>query len=107
VKPVGAPRYTSVKDVNREVDTVDDLISRWAIQTKLSCHLSQVTLHLVSCSAHKPSEQEEAAAVELADPSFVLAEAGITGTAWLLARVVKPAESPGACQQGPGCHCRP
>jgi hypothetical protein len=92
VKPldIAGARYVAVKDVN-VLQTVDDFIARWMAQAKLDVDPSRVTLRLVACGARKPSAAEEAAAAELDDPSLTLAEAGVTGTAWMLAKVA------GAC----------
>ena len=87
---VAGARYVAVKDVN-VLQTVDDFIARWMAQAKLDVDPSRVTLRLVACGARKPSAAEEAAAAELDDPSLTLAAAGVTGTAWMLAKVA------GAC----------
>ena len=83
-------QYAAVKGVDLQV-SVDDLKARWLSEEKLDVRPSRVTLRLVACGARKPSAAEEAAAAELDDPSLTLAEAGVTGTAWLLAVVA------GAC----------
>jgi len=87
---VADAQYAAVKGVDLQV-SVDDLKARWVSQEKLDVRPSRVTLRLVSCGPRKPSAAEEAAAAELDDPSLTLAEAGVTGTAWLLAFVA------GAC----------
>ena len=92
VKPrdiVGA-RYVEVEDVDLQ-QTVSKFTARWMAQAKLDVDPLRVTLRLVACGARKPSAAEEAAAAELDDPSLTLAAAGVTGTAWMLAKVA------GAC----------
>jgi hypothetical protein len=64
---------------------VDDFIACWITQSKLDVDPSLVTLRLVKCGAGKPSAAEEAVAAELDDPSLSLADAGVSGMAWLLA----------------------
>ena len=80
-----AVQYASLKGVDTQ-QTVEDVKERWANQANLEVtDLALVTLRLAKCGARKPTPAEEAAAVELDDPSLTLAEAGIIGTAWLLA----------------------
>ena len=116
-------RYVEVEDVDL-LQTVDDLKARWMAQAKLDVYRGLVTLRRVRCAGEEPSAAEEAAAAELEDPSLTLAEAGVTGTAWLLAVVagacgaVRPrvsrvridADARGACSRRrarrAGVHCR-
>jgi hypothetical protein len=77
-----------VKDVN-VLQTVDDFTARWVSEEQLDVRPSMVTLRLVACGSRKPSAAEEEAAVVLDDPSLNLAEARVTGTAWLLADTVQ------------------
>ena len=79
-------QYVSVKGVDLQL-TVEDFKECWAAQEKVAAALSLVTLRLAKCGERKPSVEEEQQAVELDDPSLSLAEAGVTGTAWLLACV--------------------
>jgi hypothetical protein len=90
VKPrdVAGAQYVALKRVDLQ-ETVDDFKARWMAQAKLDVDPSLVTLRLVVCGARKPSAAEEAAAVELDDPSLSLAEARVTSTAWLLADTVQ------------------
>ena len=85
---VPGARYVAVKGVDLE-QTVDDFTARWVVQAKLDVDPSLVTLRLVKCGPRKPSAAEEAAAVLLDDPSLNIAEARVTGTAWLLADTVQ------------------
>ena len=85
---VAGARYVAVKDVDL-MQTVDDFISRWVSEEQLDVRPSRVTLRLVACGSRKPSAAEEEAAVVLDDPSLNLAEARVTGTAWLLADTVQ------------------
>jgi hypothetical protein len=85
---VAGARYVAVKDVDL-MQTVDDFISRWVSEEQLDVRPSRVTLRLVACGSRKPSAAEEEAAVVLDDPSLNLAEARVTGTAWLLADAVQ------------------
>jgi hypothetical protein len=79
-------QYASLKGLDAQQTTVEDVKERWANQANLKVtDLSHVTLRLAKCGAHKPTPAEEVASVELDDPSLTLADAGITGTAWLLA----------------------
>ena len=89
VKPAGVPgaQYCAVKGVDLQATTVYDLQARAVAEDKLDVPPSRVTLRLVACSARPPSADDEAAAVALDDPSISLADAGVTGTAWLLACV--------------------
>ena len=82
---VGA-RYVAVKGVILQ-ETVDDFTARWVVEEGLTVRPSLVTLRLVACGARKPSAAEQAEAKELDDPSLTLSDAGITGTAWVLAFV--------------------
>ena len=122
---VAGAQYADVKAVDLQ-QTVSDFKRCWMPQAKLDVDPSRVTLRLVACGARKPSAAEEAAAAELDDPSLTLAEAGVTGTAWLLAVVagalgaVRPrvsreridADERGACSRrrarraARGVHCR-
>jgi hypothetical protein len=86
---VGA-RYVALRDVDLAL-TVDELATRWMTLAKLGMDPSLVTLKLVKCGAGKPTSAQEEAAALLDDPSVKLAEAQVTGTAWLLAVVA------GAC----------
>jgi hypothetical protein len=96
VKRVGAPRYTSVKNVDLQ-DTVDDLTSRWVAEVLPGTHHSLVTLRRVPCGANTPTTEEEAAAVEL-DPRFSLEKAGVADGCSLLAFVASTAPTPGECE---------
>ena len=89
---VQGARYVAVKGVDAQ-QSVDDFTARWVAEEKLDVRPSFVTLRLARCGSRKPTAEEEAAAVELDDPSLSLSESGVTGTAWLLAFV---AGSPGA-----------
>ena len=91
MRPEGAgTQYAEFEDVDPQL-TVSKFKARWAAQEELNVRPSRVTLRLVACGARKPSAAEEAAAAELDDPSLTLAAAGVTGTAWMLAKVA------GAC----------
>ena len=79
-------RYDFMKNVDPQ-ELVAELIARWMAKAKLDVDPSLVTLRLVKRGAGKPKPTEEAKATELDDPSMSLAEAKITGTAWLLAFV--------------------
>ena len=85
---VPGAQYVAVKGVDLQ-QTVDDFKARWVAQAKLDVDPSLVTLRLVACGPRKPSAAEEDAAVALDDPSLNLAEARVTGTAWLLADTVQ------------------
>ena len=85
---VPGARYVAVKGVDLQ-ETVDDFTVRWVVEEGLTVRPSLVTLRLVKCGARKPSAAEEAAAVVLDDPSLNIAEASVTGTAWLLADTVQ------------------
>ena len=61
--------------------------ARWIAQAKLNTDPSLVTLRLVKRGAGKPTAKQEEKAKPLDDPSLSLAEAKVTGTAWLLAFV--------------------
>jgi hypothetical protein len=79
-------QYAEVEDVDPQL-TVSKFKARWAAQEELKVRSSHITLLLVKCGPGKPTAAEEAAAVELDDPSLTLAAAGGTRTAWLLAKV--------------------
>ena len=83
---VAGARYVAVKDVDGQ-QTVDDFIARWILQEQLDVRPSLMTLKLVKRGAGKPTPTQEAKAKVLDDPSLSLAEAKVTGTAWLLAFV--------------------
>ena len=83
---VAGAQYADLKDVDLQ-QSVSDFKRRWMAQAKLDVDPSLVTLRLVACGTRKPEDAEEAAAAVLDDPSLSLAEAGVTGTAWLLAFV--------------------
>jgi hypothetical protein len=84
-------QYAPVKKLDPQLHTVHDLKTCFLAQAKLEdVDSSLLTLHLVRCGSHKPTAEEEGAAVVLADPSLSLREAGVTDTAWLLAFVAKP-----------------
>ena len=85
---VAGARYDIVKNVDTG-QLVAEFIARWVAQAKLDIDPSLVSLRLVKCGARKPSAAEEAAAVVLDDPSLNMAEARVTGTAWLLADTVQ------------------
>ena len=89
---VAGARYVAVKDVDGQ-QTVDDFIARWILQEQLDVRPSLMTLKLVKRGAGKPTAKQETNAKMLDDPSLSLAEAKVTGTAWLLADVTK-----GACR---------
>jgi hypothetical protein len=91
---VEGARYAETEDVHCSL-TVSKLIARWVGDKKLDIDPSLVSLRLAKCGARKPMAEEDAAAVELDDPSLTLADAGVTGTAWLLAFVA--AAPPGEC----------
>ena len=88
-------RYADSKAVDLQ-QTVSDFIACWATQANMDVDVSLITLRLVKCGACVPTAAEEAEAKELEDPSATLGDAGVTGTAWLLACVA------GACVQP---HC--
>ena len=83
---VAGARYAEVENVDLE-QTVSKFIARWVSQAKLDVDPSLVTLRLVKCGAGKPTPKQEAKAKVLDDPSLTLAEAKVTGTAWLSAFV--------------------
>ncbi len=83
---VAGAQYADVKDFDLQ-QTVSDFKRRWIAQAKLDVDPWRVTLRLVACGARKPSAAEEATAAVLDDPSLTLGNAGVTGTAWLLAFV--------------------
>ena len=83
---VTGARYAEVESVDPE-QTVSKFIARWVAQAKLDMDPSLVTLRLVKRGAGKPTAKQEAKAKVLDDPSLSLAEAKVTGTAWLLAFV--------------------
>ena len=89
---VTGARYAEVKGADPQ-QTVDDIIARWVAQAKLDVDPSLVTLRLVKCGAGKPSPTQDADAKVLDDPSLNLAEAHVTGTAWLLADTVQAEEA--------------
>ena len=89
---VHGARYVAVKGVDVQ-QSVDDFTARWVADEKLDVRPSLVTLRLVRCGPHKPTVEEEEAAVVLDDPSLSLAESGVTNGCSLLAFV---AGSPGA-----------
>ena len=64
--------------------TVGSLVKRWAEQEKFGAAPSLVRLLLVSCGAAKPAPADETKA-QMLDSTSTLAEAGVKGTAWLLA----------------------
>ena len=80
---VAGARYVAVKGVDLQ-ETVDDFTARWVEQAKLDVDPSLVSLRLVKRGAGKPTAKQEAKAKVLDDPSLSLAEAKVTGTAWLL-----------------------
>ena len=91
VKQKGAgAQYAEVEDVDPQL-TVSKFKARWAAQEELKVRSSLIMLRLAKCGTGKPTTAEEAAAVELDDPSLTLAAAGVTGTSWMLAKVA------GAC----------
>ena len=91
VRPEGVgTQYSAVKEVDLQ-ETVSKFKARWAAQEELKVRAARITLSVVKCGSGKPSAAEEAASVELDDPSLTLAAAGVTGTAWMLAKVA------GAC----------
>jgi hypothetical protein len=79
-------QYVAVKGVD-SLEVVDDFKARWVAQAKLDVDPSLVTLRLAKCGAGKPTTKQEGKAKVLDDPSLSLAEAKVTGTAWLLAFV--------------------
>ena len=83
-------QYAEVEDVEPQL-AVSKFKARWAKDVALDVHASLVSLRLVKCGPGVPTASEEAAAVKLDDPSLTLAAAGVTGTAWMLAKVA------GAC----------
>ncbi len=87
---VADAQYVAVKGVDT-LETVDDFKARWVAQAKLDVDPSLVTLRLVKCGSGKPTAKQEAKAKALDDPSLSLAEAKVTGTAWLLADVTQSA----------------
>ena len=64
--------------------TVGSLVKRWAEQEKFGAAPSLVRLLLVPCGAAKPAPADETKA-QMLDSTSTLAEAGVKGTAWLLA----------------------
>jgi hypothetical protein len=89
---VAGARYAAVKGVDLQ-DTVDDFTARWVVEEQPDLRPSHVTLRLTKCGKHKPTAAEEAAAVELDDPSLSLVDAGVSGTAWLMAYVAGAASA--------------
>ena len=87
---VTGARYAEVEIVDLQ-QTVDDFIARWVAKAKLDVDPSLVTLRLVKCGAGKPTPTQDADAKVLDDLSLSLAEAMVTGTAWLLADVTQSA----------------
>jgi hypothetical protein len=83
---VTGAQYVAVKGVDT-LETVDDFKACWVADEKLDVRPSLVTLRLVKCGAGKPTLTQETEAKVLDDPSLSLAEAKVTGTAWLLAFV--------------------
>jgi hypothetical protein len=79
-------RYDFIKNVDPE-QLVAELIARWVAEEKLDVRPSLVTLRLVKRGVGKPTPTQEAKAKMLDDPSLSLAQAKVTGTAWLLAFV--------------------
>ena len=98
---VPGARYDFIKNVDPQ-ELVAEVIARWVAQAKLDVDPSLVTLRLVKRGAGKPTPTQEAKAKVLDDPSLSLAEAKVTGTAWLLAFVagteglLAHVDSPGA-----------
>ena len=86
---VQSAQYSAVKGVDVQ-QSVDDFKGRWVAEENLDVRPSRITLRLVRCGLGKPRAEEEAAAVVLDDPSLSLGEAGVAGTAWLLAFIAKP-----------------
>ena len=78
--------YGEVESVDLQ-QTVSKFKARWVAQAKLDVDPSLVTLRRVKCGAGKPTPKQEAKAKVLDDPSLTLAEAKVTGTAWLSAFV--------------------
>ena len=68
---------------------MDDFKARRVAQAKLEVDPSLVTLRLVKRGAGKPTPKQEVKAKVLDDPSLNIAEARVTGTAWLLADTVQ------------------
>ena len=77
-------QYGDFAEVDLQM-SVSAFKARYVAAEKLDVRPSLVTLRLVRCGSRKPTAEEEAAAVELDDPSLSLGESGVTGTAWLLA----------------------
>jgi hypothetical protein len=83
---VAGAQYADVKDVDLQ-QSVSDFKRHWVAQAKLDVDPSLVTLRLVKRGAGKPTAMQEEKAKPLDDPSLSLAEAKVTGTAWVLAFV--------------------
>ena len=84
--------YGEVESVDLQ-QTVSKFRARWVAQEQLDVDPSLVTLRLVKCGPGKPTPAQEAKAEVLDDPSLNLAEAHVTGTAWLLADTVQAEEA--------------
>jgi hypothetical protein len=105
---VKGPRgnYGKFEGVDSEQD-VYDFTARWVSDKKLDVDPTLVSLRLVKCGPDVPTASEEVAAVELHDPSLTLAAAGVTGTAWMLAKVAGACNTAArevACARAP-CRC--
>jgi hypothetical protein len=87
---VADAQYVEVENLDLE-QTVSKFKARWVAQEQLDVRPSLVTLRLVKCGSGKPTPKQEAKAKVLDDPSLSLAEAKVTGTAWLLADVTHSA----------------
>ena len=81
---IAGAQYVEVENVDLE-QSVSKFKARWVAQEQLDVRPSLVTLQLVKCGAGKPTTKQEGKAKVLDDPSLSLAEAKVTGTAWLLA----------------------
>ena len=89
---VQGARYVAVKGVDVQ-QLVDDFTARWVALAKLDVDPSLVTPRLVRCGSHKPTTDEEEAAVVLDDPRLSLVAAGVTEGCSLLAFIESSAFS--------------
>lgn len=86
---VPSAQYAELAEVDLQVTSVSAFKTRWMSTAKVDVDPSFVKLRQVRCGSRKPAPEEEAAAVELDDPSLTLAAAGIADTAWLLVDIVQ------------------
>ena len=70
-------KYSLLKGVDLQEESVDELVARWLVKAKLDVDPALVTLRLVPCGVRTPSPAEELDAKVLAEPRLKLAAAGI------------------------------